>query len=181
MVRRIVIHGSQRPFPPVPMPFSGHPAPVSAHPVLVSASRARAPSPRPCPAPLSNEPREHRDDARRKRYDLFFILHASSSDEDSDFDRRADFRGFATRYCVGARFVRASDACCTLSDVEARPFRGARRLVTKFRIAYLRVAHADEQLARNVKHMEGMMRKRASGMGSGHAHSSRRRRAGGTS
>jgi hypothetical protein len=32
-----------------------------------------------------------------------------------------------------------------------------------------------------VKHLEGMMRKRASGMGSGHAPPSRRRRAGGTS
>jgi hypothetical protein len=45
----------------------------------------------------------------------------------------------------------------------------------------LRIAHADEELARDVKDVEGVMRKRASDVGSGHAHPSRRRRDGGTS
>jgi hypothetical protein len=69
----------------------------------------------------------------------------------------------------------------TFRDVEACALRRARRFVAKLRIADLRIAHADEHLTRDVKDMEAVMRKRASGMGSGHAPSSRRRRDDGTS
>jgi hypothetical protein len=119
--------------------------------------------------PLPYEPREHRDNAGRKRYDVRFVLGGCGADKDGDLDRGTDFRGFTAGYCVGASLVGPCDSRCAFCDVEARAFRGTRRFVTQFGVADLSVSHADEKLARDVKNLEGVMRQRASTMGSGHA------------
>ncbi len=143
--------------------------------------RARGRAPPRIPEPggptlLFYEPCEHGNDPRREGHDLRFIVGGRGANEDGDLDRGANFGGFATGYRIGTRLIGTRNARRAFRDVEASSFRGSRCFVPEFGVSDLRIAHADEELASDVKYLEAMMRQRASSMGSGHAPPERRRR-----
>jgi hypothetical protein len=74
-----------------------------------------------------------------------------------DLDSSADFGGLAAGDRVGARLVGPRDTCRTMRNVETCTFGRERRFVAKFGVADLRVAHADEELAGDVKDLQAVM------------------------
>ena len=66
---------------------------------------------------LSNESREHCDDAGCERDDLRFVLGGCGTHEDGDLNRGPDFGGFTAGYRVGTSLVGTCDTRGAFRDV----------------------------------------------------------------
>jgi len=108
---------------------------------------------------LANQPRQHADQPVRDARDPVRVRLLRGPAERCDLDGRRGFDRLAACDRERASLVRPGDPSRPLGAVEASALRRPHRLVAKVNIAHPGLAHSEQELLRDAKRVQLVMRK----------------------